>query len=41
MDEFGLAITMIDGSMDVVQCEEMMMGKSSPLVRSPAGKGEG
>jgi ATP-dependent RNA helicase DOB1 len=35
MDEFGLAIVMIDGSMDATQCEEMMLGKASPLVRTP------
>jgi replicative superfamily II helicase len=35
MDEFGLAIVMIDGSMDATQCEEMMLGKASPLVRAP------
>jgi superfamily II RNA helicase len=34
MDEFGLAIVMIDGSMDATQCEEMMLGKASPLVRT-------
>lgn len=34
MDEFGLSIIMIDQDVEAAACQEMMMGKPSPLVRA-------